>query len=65
MHSSSVASELAVAQVFHHRAGKEVDILQNHAQRAAQVALVDLVDIDAVIADLAVGDVVEAVDAGW
>ena len=54
--------ELSVAQVFHHRTGKEVDILQNHAQRAAQVALADFVDIDAVIADLAVGDVVEAVE---
>ena len=36
--------------------------LQHHAQRAAQVCLADLVDVDAVVANLAVGDVIEAVD---
>ena len=54
--------QIAVADVIHHRAGEEVHILQHHAQRAAQIGFFDLVDIDAVVADLAVCDVVEAVD---
>ena len=37
-------------------------ILQNDAQRAAQVVLFDLANIDAIIPDLAVCDIVEAVD---
>ena len=37
-------------------------ILKNDAQRAAQIRLFDLVDVDAVIADLAVGNIVKAVD---
>ena len=55
-------AQLAVSDILHHGAGEEVDVLQNHAERAAQVGLFDLIDIDAVVADLAVGDVVEAVD---
>ena len=43
-------------------AGEQVGVLQHDAQAAAQVGLLDLVDVDAVVADLAVGDVVEAVD---
>ena len=54
--------EAAVADVVHHGAGEEVGLLQHQAQRAAQIVLLDLVDVDAVVADLAVGDVVEAVD---
>ena len=37
-------------------------ILQDHAEASAQVVLANFVDIDAVIADLAVRDVIEAVD---
>ena len=37
-------------------------ILQHDAQRAAEVGFLDLVDVDAVVPDLAVLDVVEAVD---
>ena len=54
--------ELAVADVVHDRAGEQIHILQHDAERVAQVGLFDVVDVDAVIADLAVGDVVEAVD---
>ena len=54
--------QLAVADILHDGAGEQVDILQNHAQGAAQVGLGDLVDVDIVIADLAVGDVIEPVD---
>ena len=54
--------QLAVADVLHDGARKQVGILQHDAQRAAQIGLLDLVDVDAVVADLAVGDVVEAVD---
>ena len=54
--------QLAVADVVHDRAGEQVHILQHDAERVAQVRLFDVVDVDAVIADLAVGDVVKAVD---
>ena len=36
--------------------------LQNDAERAAKIGFFDLVDIDAVITDLAVGDIIEPVD---
>ena len=51
-----------VANVLHDGAGEEVGLLQHDAERAAQILLLDLVDVDRVVADLAVGDVVEAVD---
>ena len=54
--------QLAVTDVVHHRAGEQVGILQHHAQRAAQIRLFDLIDVDIVIADLAVGNVIEPVD---
>ena len=54
--------EPSVADVLHHRPGKEMRILQHHAQRAPQLGLLDLLDVDAVVANLAVIDVVEAVD---
>ena len=53
--------QFSVTDVLHNGARKQVCILQNDAQRTAQVCLFDLIDIDAVVADLAVGDVVEAV----
>ena len=57
-----VGVEVAVADVFHHGAGEEVGILQHDAEAVAQICLLDLVDVDTVVADLAVRDVVEAVD---
>ena len=54
--------QAAVADVVHHGAREQVGILEHHAQAAPQVRLFDLIDIDAVVADLAVGDVVKAVD---
>ena len=54
--------ETAVADVVHDRAGEEVRVLKDKAEGAAQVSFLYLVDIYAVIADLAVGDVIEAVD---
>ena len=51
-----------VADVLHHRAGEEVGILQDGAERAAEVVLPDLADVDAVVGDAAALDVVEAVD---
>ena len=53
--------QLSVADVLHDRARKQVGILQDDTHRAAQVCLFDLIDIDAVVTDLAVGNVVEAV----
>ena len=54
--------QLAVTDVVHDRAGEQVGVLQHHAKRPPEVGLADLVDVDAVIPDLAVRDVVEAVD---
>ena len=54
--------QLAVADVVHHRAGEQVGVLKHYTQRAAQVGLGDLVDVDIVVADLAVGNVIEAVN---
>ena len=54
--------QVAVTDILHNGAGKEVGVLQHDTQAAAKVRLLDLVDIDAVIADLAVVDIVEAVD---
>ena len=51
-----------VANVVHHRSGEQVGILQHNAQAAAQVCLFYFIDIDAVIADLAVRDIVKTVD---
>ena len=52
----------AVTDVFAHRAGKQVRILQNHRKRAAQRGFFDAVEGDAVISDLALLHIVEAVD---
>ena len=52
----------ALADIVHDCAGKQVDILQNNAQRAPQVGLSNLVDVDAVIADLAVRQIIEPVN---
>ena len=54
--------QLAVADIIHHGAGEQVGILQHDTKAAAQVGLFNLVDIDAIVADLAVGNVVEPVD---
>ncbi len=54
--------QIAVTDVVHHRASEEVGVLQDDAQGPAQVGLANFVDVDAVVADFAVGDVVEAVD---
>ena len=57
-----VRVQIAVADVLHDRSGEQVRVLKDDAQTVPQVGLLDLVDVDAVVADLAVGDVVEAVD---
>ena len=54
--------QLSVADIVHNRACEQVGVLQNYGLRAAQVALLDLVDVDAVVADLSVRHIVEAVD---
>ena len=51
-----------IADILHHRAGKQAGVLQDDAQGAAKAGFLNFVDVDAVIADLAVLDVVEAVD---
>ena len=54
--------EFTITNVVHHRAGEEVDVLQDDAERAAKICLFDLADVDAVVEDLAVGNVVKTVD---
>ena len=54
--------QAAVADVLHDGAGEQVGVLQHDAQRAAQVCFFDLVDVDAVIADLAVRNIIKAVE---
>ena len=54
--------QTTVADIIADGAGKQVGILQNDTERAAEVRLFDLIDIDAVVADLAVREVVETVD---
>ncbi len=54
--------QLAVADVVGYRTGKQMRILQDNAQAAAQIGLFDLVDIDDVVADFAVGKIVKAID---
>ena len=51
-----------VADILHHCASKQVGVLQDDAQGAAKVGFPDFVDIDAVIADFAVLNIVEAID---
>ena len=52
----------AVADVVHHGAGEQVRVLQHDAQRTAEVALLDFVDVDGVVPDFAIVNVVETVD---
>src|SRR5699024_10378016 len=54
--------QAAVADVVHHGAGEQVGVLEHHAQAAAEVGLFNLVDVDAVVPDFAVGNVVEPVN---
>ena len=54
--------QLAVADVLLDRSGEEVRILKHNAQGVTQIRLLDLVDVDVVVPDLAVGHIVEPVD---
>ena len=54
--------QAAIPDVVHDRTGEQMRVLQHHAERAAQLGLLDLGDVDAVVADLALIDVVEAID---
>ena len=51
-----------IADILHDRSGKQVGILKHDAKGAAQICFFNLVDIDPVIADLAIRDVIESVD---
>ena len=54
--------EVSVTDIFQDAAAEQVRILQNHSQRTPQIRLFDLVDVDAVIADLAIRNVIKTVD---
>ena len=43
----------AVADVFHHGAGKQMRVLQDDTERPAEVILLDIAHVDAVIGDVA------------
>ena len=51
-----------VANVVQNGAREEVNVLKNNAKRATQRALLNLVDVDAVVANLTVFNVIEAVE---
>ena len=53
--------QLTVADIFHNGSREQVRILQNNAQCMTQITFSDLVDIDAVIADLAICNIVKTV----
>ena len=52
----------AVPDIVHDRTGKQIYVLQYDTQRTPQVCLFDFVDVDAVVANLAVCQIVEPVD---
>ena len=54
--------QFAVTDVVHYSTRKQVCVLQNHTKRSSEVSLLDLVDVDAVVSDLTVGNIVESVD---
>ncbi len=54
--------QFAIADILPHCAGEQVGVLEHNAQRAPEVRLFYLVDIDTVIAYLAIRNVVEAVE---
>ena len=54
--------QLSVPDVIHNRSRKEVCFLQNHTKRTAEIRLADFVNIDVIVADLAVSDVIEPID---
>ena len=53
--------QIAVSDVLHHRPGEEVGVLEHDAKRPAKIRLADFVDVDVVVADLAVGNVIKPV----
>ena len=53
---------LSIADVVPDRSGEQMRILQDDAQRTAQIVLLDQLDIDAVIGDRSFLDVVKTVD---
>ena len=57
-----VGGQAAVADVLHNGAGEQVGILQHDAKRGTQSVLFDGLDVVAVVEDLTLLDVVEAVD---
>ena len=54
--------QFSVPNILHHRAGEQMGVLQHDPQRTTQIVFFDLVDIDAVITDLAVLNAVKPVD---
>ena len=54
--------QAAVADILHHGSGKQMCVLQHHAQAAAQSALLDFVDVDAIVTYLAICNIIKAVE---
>ena len=53
---------LTISNIIPYCSGKQMRILQNNAQRPSQIILLDLVDVDTVVADLAILNIVETVN---
>ena len=60
--ASSRIITASVADVLHDRSGEEHAVLEHHAEGGTKSRLLDLLDVDAVVADLALGDVVKPVE---
>ena len=62
MHFLIRCIQFTVADIIRHRTGKEVGILQYDTKWMTQIIFFDLIDIDTIVADLAVCNIVETVD---
>ena len=51
-----------VTNVVHNRTRKQVGILQNNPQRAAQIRFLNLIHVDAIVTDFPIRNVIETVD---
>ena len=54
--------QLAVADIFHHSAGKQMGVLQHNAKASAQIGLFDLLNVNAIIQDRALLNIVKTID---
>src|SRR5699024_6014559 len=54
--------QFSIPDILHHRTGEQIGILKYNPQGTAEIAFPDLVNVNPVIADLAVSDIVKTVE---